>query len=86
MIAYFFFFVDMIAHSPRDRSRSPLASNGTVAAVPMNHSSVKQLPAAIHSLNHDDPSSQVEQAGSNNTVKSKKESEFQQHMKNLKVG
>jgi hypothetical protein len=61
----------MLAHSPRDRSRSPHSTNGT--------SSVKQL----HQSNQDDnTSNQIESTGNS---KAKKENESQQRMRNLKV-
>ncbi|CAF3181744.1 unnamed protein product [Rotaria sp. Silwood2] len=59
----------MLAHSPRDRSRSPHSTDGT--------SSVKQM----HHSNQNDPSSQIE---STDNSKVKKENESQQRIKNLK--
>lgn len=61
----------MLAHSPRDRSRSPHNTNGS--------SSVKQL---LHSNQDDNTSNQIESINNN---KAKKENESQQRMKNLKV-
>jgi hypothetical protein len=80
---FFFFFLlhhfllgdhlvlDMLAHSPRDRSRSPHSSNGT--------SSIKQL----HHLNPDEITSNQIESTSNS--KTKKETETQQRLRNLKV-
>jgi hypothetical protein len=61
----------MLAHSPRNRSRSPHNTNGT--------SSIKQS----HHSNQDNTSSQIESNSINS--KAKKESESQQRMRNLKV-
>ena len=60
----------MIAHSPRDRSRSPHSTNET--------SSVKP----VHSSNQDDNVSQIESSTKN---KAKKENESQQRIKSLQV-
>ncbi|CAF1581633.1 unnamed protein product [Rotaria sordida] len=59
----------MLAHSPRDRSRSPHSTDGT--------SSAKQL----HHSNQNDSSGQIE---STDNSKVKKENESQQRIKNLK--
>ncbi|CAF1958905.1 unnamed protein product [Rotaria magnacalcarata] len=59
----------MLAHLPRDRSRSPRSSDGT--------SSMKQT----HQSNQNDSSSQIE---STDNSKVKRENDSQQRMKNLK--
>ena len=62
----------MLAHSPRDRSRSPLNTNETLSSIKKIH----------HSNQDNNTSNEIE---SNGNSKIKKDNESQQRMRNLKV-
>ncbi|CAF2399853.1 unnamed protein product [Rotaria sp. Silwood2] len=79
----------MLAHSPKDRSRSPHRNNNETIVNQTNSTSSKHLSSAIQASNQNDTSSQIDTSSNdvniqNNNNKAKKENESQLRMKNLK--
>ncbi len=74
------FLLDMLAHSPKDRSRSPHRTNGTTVNSSSKHSSNQN-----ETTSQNDMSSNDTNTINNNSTKTKKENESQLRMKSLKV-
>ena len=85
------FVLDMLAHSPKDRSRSPHRNDDEVINQ-VNSSSNKPFSSLVQSSNTNDTSSQLDITSNetnittnNSNHKVKKENESQLRMKSLKV-
>lgn len=90
VIIYFCFVcLEMMAHSPKDRSRSPHRNNDSTTN--QTNSSSKRLLSTLQSSNQNDTSSQIDTTmndannPNNHNNKNKKDSESQLRMKTLKV-
>jgi len=74
------FLLDMLAHSPKDRSRSPHRTNGTTVNSSSKHSSNQNETTSENDMSNNDTNTI-----NNNSTKTKKENESQLRMKSLKV-